>query len=364
MKKEVGFLLILLVFSIVSVTALDNDLHLNIQTTNGTGHAIPGTYDFVFNISTSNNCTDYSSVVFSNTTTLTTDNRGVLSVYLYNVTADYSSQHYLCYFRNSTLKDTVKLSNVPSSQFAGKVNVSSVNVESNFNFAGYNFSVNTSNFFVDINSGRVGIGTSTPQNLFNVAGDANVTGTLYVNGENVTTNAQLLDGYNSSFFLPLNTSPAGTFDFNGGWGSDGLTISGGDLYAQTVFVYNITSLNVNNLEVNGSIIPQSPFDNLFDIGSSSVRYKDLFFAGNFYGNGSVYVDNNLTVDTSTLFVDSSGDRVGIGTSNPADLLHVNGIGSVDIQVESSSGSGGITITDEVNSYRWYSNDGDLILDDD
>ena len=114
-------LFLVLTLSFILAEPIRDDLHLNIQTTNSSGHAIPGTYDFVFNISTSNNCTDYSSVVFTNSTTLTTDDRGVLSIYLYNITADFSNQHHLCYFRNSTLKDTVRLVNVPSSYFTGKV---------------------------------------------------------------------------------------------------------------------------------------------------------------------------------------------------------------------------------------------------
>lgn len=40
--------------------------------------------------------------------------------------------------------------------------------------------------------------------------------------------------------------------------------------------------------------------------------------------GDVIISGNVTVDTDTFFVNSSTNRVGIGTSNPTQLLDVNG----------------------------------------
>ena len=40
--------------------------------------------------------------------------------------------------------------------------------------------------------------------------------------------------------------------------------------------------------------------------------------------GDVTISSNLAVDTNTLFVDSVGNRVGIGTTSPDEALHVNG----------------------------------------
>jgi hypothetical protein len=41
-------------------------------------------------------------------------------------------------------------------------------------------------------------------------------------------------------------------------------------------------------------------------------------------SGDVTISSNLAVDTNTLFVDSVGNKVGIGTTNPSDALHVYG----------------------------------------
>ncbi|MFB6246530.1 MAG: hypothetical protein ABEI74_03000, partial [Candidatus Pacearchaeota archaeon] len=57
------------------------------------------------------------------------------------------------------------------------------------------------------------------------------------------------------------SSPIATLDvdgnatFGGTWENGGAEITGGDVYAQTGYFYNITSLNVTSLNINGSQIP-------------------------------------------------------------------------------------------------------------
>lgn len=101
-----------------------------------------------------------------------------------------------------------------------------------------------------------------------IGGDLNVTGT--------------------SYFADAN--------FNNGWMNNGLSIINGDIYAQTGYFYNITSLNVS--EQNLTII------------------NDLIVYGN------TELNQNLTVDTDTLFVDSNTNMVGIGTVSPDSILHL------------------------------------------
>jgi len=101
----------------------------------------------------------------------------------------------------------------------------------------------------------VGIGTTSPQNTLNVLGDINATTNIFSSGfVNATTdvclddgtclstvsggsleanNSDYLDGYDSSFFMPLNTSVVGDFDFNGGWTDNGVSIVDGNIYAQS-----------------------------------------------------------------------------------------------------------------------------------
>lgn len=97
----------------------------------------------------------------------------------------------------------------------------------------------------------------------------------------------------------------------GGWANNGVSILGGDIYAQTLFVYNITSLSINNLNINGSLFPY--LDNALDIGSGSLRWQDLFLSGQVYSNGT---GNNYFLG-----------NLGIGTASPSQKLDVRGSGN-------------------------------------
>jgi hypothetical protein len=57
--------------------------------------------------------------------------------------------------------------------------------------------------------------------------------------------------------------------------------------------------------------------------------------------GTTELTGNLTVDTNTLYVDTSNNKVGIGTANPDHLLHIGG----------SSNSLGTTAGDSLSNFR-------------
>ena len=204
-------------------------------------------------------------------------------------------------------------------------------------------SVETQEKFVIDTGGKVGIGTITPQNKLEVNGSINISGSgaalIFPDGTSMTTatdgDASTLDGIDSTFFMPLNTSVVGDFDFNGGWESGGFSISGGDIYAQTGWFYNISSLEVTHLEVNGSLFPD--VDNQFDVGYGTFRWRDLYLSGEVLSAG--------TGDSYFM-----GD-VGIGTTSPQNTLNV--IGDVNATGNLSLGSGKIQYNDTSNKYVYY-----------
>ncbi|MEK6830060.1 MAG: hypothetical protein AABY15_08140, partial [Nanoarchaeota archaeon] len=106
---------------------------------------------------------------------------------------------------------------------------------------------------------------------------------------------------NASYRTINNLSFIGNFSFNGGWQSGGLTIQDGDLYAQKIYVYNITSLNVSQ--------------------------QNLSIIDDFRAYGNAQVDKNLTVGTNTFFVNFNNGRIGIGTITPQNTLNIIGIGN-------------------------------------
>jgi len=88
----------------------------------------------------------------------------------------------------------------------------------------------------------------------------------------------------SNFIIKsLNTSATsfmGNVSFNGGWEAGGITIQGGKIYADTGFFYNLSKLNVSTININSSLIPSGDFDNTFDLGSSTLRWRDLWLGRN------------------------------------------------------------------------------------
>ena len=89
-----------------------------------------------------------------------------------------------------------------------------------------------------------------------------------------------------------------------------------------------------NVNVSGNLAT-SQTDGSSDIGTSSNRFGDAFLT-TLNVSSTATLSGDLAVDTNTLFVDVSEDRVGIGTSSPAtDLEVVNSANSV-IRVRSTS----------------------------
>ena len=148
-KKLKNYLLIGLILSIFFVFSLSfissadvlNELHLNIQTTDvSTGEIVTGTFSFVFNITTSSDCT---GVVYSNSTSLTTDSRGIISYYLQNINLNFTQQYYLCYYRDGVLINNSKIARTPYSFTAQNTTISGLIIDSNLSLGTYNFSASS-----------------------------------------------------------------------------------------------------------------------------------------------------------------------------------------------------------------------------
>lgn len=83
-------------------------------------------------------------------------------------------------------------------------------------------------------------------------------------------------------------------------------------------------------------------------------------------SASLTVDSDLTVDTNTLYVDSTNNRVGIGNVTPAEPLHISTTGATQIKVERTiGGNTGIHFTDTTyNTHIGLPTGGGFAIDDD
>ncbi len=110
MKRLIIGFLIIFTIGVVFAAPVENILHLNVQSTYANGNIQTGTFNFAFNISNTSDC---ANVVYTNYTNLTTDNNGMVSYYLENMTLDYSVQYWLCIYKDGVLKYQDKMARVP-----------------------------------------------------------------------------------------------------------------------------------------------------------------------------------------------------------------------------------------------------------
>lgn len=416
MKNKFLFILFFILgFGFISAVAITDDLHLNIQTTDTSGNIVTGTFDFVFNISDTSNC---SNIIYTNSTSLTTDLRGIISYYLPNVSLDYDQQYWLCYYRGGQLISNSKIARTPYAFRGRNITLSGVEVDANFNLTDYNVTnVNygffdylgslankiTKLFVIDINvsnnvdvggnltvSERVGIGTISPDAKLEVAGSGHKI-ILTDSGDSYNERAKLshTDGsggffslYNDSnsqtavirsyassgvqaYFTAGNvgigtTTPNTLLEVAGINAAGPITASswsGTDAHTGTIIfeksssttkgTYTATSdgESLGTLEFYGS-----DSDNTKSVLAAEIRvYQDG-------AAGSARVPARMSFKTGTGTATAtdrmtilSGGNVGIGTTSPqanlevADAIHVTASGdsyNIRVQIQNSIGNGG------------------------
>jgi len=380
-KRNKIYLLIsvfVLVFSLsfISATAISDELHLNIQTTNPlTGEIITGTFDFAFNITTDSDC---SNVIYSDLTSLTTDSRGIISYYLENVNLDFSDQYYLCYYRDSVLINSSKIARSPYSftsknvtisgliidsgldmgsynisaeylfgdgSYLTNLNVSEINLNDyvpytnsvkNVVLGSYNFSVDGSDFFVDANTGNVGIGTANPKTLLHLHASTESNLLINSNSNSIGSAIQLTeDSGVNQYGVKL--------QYDGSADKFHILTGGSTLYERFTIIRDSGNIGINTT---------TPQNTLNVIGDGN-------FTGNLYSNGELlsptlgtltgsgtanYISkwNGTTSQTNSVIYDN-GTFVGIGTTTPSALLDINGSFAVKTTSISIGGNGDVNV---------------------
>jgi hypothetical protein len=222
------------------------------------------------------------------------------------------------------------------------------------------FTVDTNTLYVDSSNDRVGINTTGPSYDLDVVGDINLTGSYKINGTDVLSENTLGIGVTQSSLQ--------TFGI-----LDSLTISG-DLTVDTdtFYVHSAadrvginTTAPAFDLDVSGIINAENSYyvdgqQVLTQTGlGSGVTSSSLETVGTLE---SLVITGDLTVDTNTLYVNSTTNFVGIGTTNPGQCLDVvenntNGI-QIRLEQENVSGRAGIQFNNGSSNFNIQQN-GDI-----
>ena len=227
-------------------------------------------------------------------------------------------------------------------------NISSVGSVHTFNFP-FASNVNTGQLqatdWLTFNNKLSGSGTA---NFIVKFTGASTTGNsiIYDNGTNVGISTTTV---NSKFVVQGSGNTSGT---------SALNVTGADGSSHLIVLDNgnvgigTTSPSSFSLQVQGSVGPDR--NNAYNLGSSSLAWKDLYLAGNlslatmtqgsilFAGPGGVITQNN-----SNFFWDNTNNRLGLGTSTPGYTLDVNGSFNVNGGAINYSTTTGITSIDNL-----------------
>ena len=170
--------------------------------------------------------------------------------------------------------------------------------------------------------------------------------------DNTVTSAKIVDGAIVNADINASAAIAGT-KISPDFGSQAITTTGSitanNINANSGLDISITSGTVsaifpNNTQVNGITGMPSQAGTPFVVGKDTGSNRSAIFAGNVAtGNldvtGAITGTGDLTIDTTTLHVDSSNNRVGIGTASVNKLLHVKGDDANGTQVLVQAASG-------------------------
>ena len=160
--------------------------------------------------------------------------------------------------------------------------------------------VDTDTLYVDATNDRVGI-NKTPSVALDVDGDAVISGDLTLNSDIIIESGEII-------FATKNTSTADKLSigrYDGSAGNMAINSDGSIHFVETDTDNVVMTMNLNTSRIG--------------IGSSSPSVAlDV--------DGDAAISGDLTVDTNTLYVDATDDKVGIGTDSPDSdfTFHVEG----------------------------------------
>ncbi len=114
--------------------------------------------------------------------------------------------------------------------------------------------------------------------------------------------------------------------------------------SSNVFVENIrqeptTAYSVDGTTLTFTAAPVTGTNNIYVVNRGPIQLSASHPAAQSLSAFSATITNDLTVDTDTLFVDSTNNRVGVGTASPAHLIDCRTTGETEQVVANFSSTG-------------------------
>jgi len=308
-----------LVIVFVGAAPILDELHLNIQTTDGSGNVVTGTYSFVFNISTTADC---ANVVYSNSTSLTTDSRGIISYYLQNTNLDYQNQYYLCYYRDGSLIETSKIARTPYSFSSRNATISGIIVDSNLNLGGYNATASWFN----------GLFNWTTSDLYNIFNGSSLSFNESKLNQTIESFGYLTQNLGTSTYVPYTGSSKnvvlGNYNFSVGTSDFFVNANTGNVGIGTANPTDLLHIKGNNpiirLSNSGAGGVESFIQNVYSGGNNFLRFYEGNYGFSLFNNTGISVGSYVSTLPPVGGAIISGN-VGIGTTSPGSYkLSVNG----------------------------------------
>ena len=196
------------------------------------------------------------------------------------------------------------------------------------------FNENGTNRLILKSGGNVGIGTNSPSQLLDVAGNINATGnlavdtdTLYVDATNDRVGINQASPQQKLHIVDTSagniTTPLRLDNYDG-------TIGSGCGIIFNVISSEITTgqiYNINNSSGDYSLVLSDFFGSLSNqlhLRNSNVGIGDTNPSEKLSVTGNAKISGNLAIDTDTLYVETINDRVGVNTNSPSEALDVVG----------------------------------------
>jgi hypothetical protein len=200
----------------------------------------------------------------------------------------------------------------------------------------------TGRLFVDA-SGRVGIGTA-PSSLLHLQVPSGSAQIQFKSGSNTDSYFGLDTAYNTG--LDIASGGATTFrNFNGAIFSETLRITAAGLLGlgtSSPGALLHLSATAGNQELRLSDTTNTAMGRMYVANGTyliSETAHPLVFQTNATNRMTIDSSGNVNIDSNTLYVDATNNRVGIGTSSPGNLLHVeSSFSGTLVKIKNNAGS--------------------------